>query len=180
MIRLIYVSLFAVIILFGAQVPTAVQAATISYDVTLSAVFGPESGTGSFAINAPSSGSGILTEANGGLTAMDFKIDNVDFGLNNSSAVSYFYQGSSLVLAGLIYGGQVGTTQLFSITLGNNGLYNFTDVANGSLNTIGNISVSQTPLPASLPLLVTGVAVLAMLGWLRKRAVGASPVGLIS
>ena len=177
MIKSICASLLATTVLLGAS---AVQASTVSYNVTLSAIFGPESGTGSFTINAPSSGSGTLTQGNGGLTALDFKIDSVDFNLNNSSAVAYSYQGSKLVLTGLIYGGQVGPNQLFSITLGSNGLYDFTDSANGSLNTIGGISISQTPLPASLPLLATGVGILAMIGWFRKRKARPSLAGLIA
>jgi hypothetical protein len=173
MIKSFYACLIGATVVFSAQVPTAVQANTLSYSVTLTAISGPEGGTGSFAINAPSSGAGILTQGNG-LTAMDFKLDNLDFALNSSSAVSYFYQGSTLVLAGLIYGGQVGASELFSITLGTNGLYNFIDYANGSLNTFGSISVSQTPLPASLSLLATGAALLAMMAWWRQRKLGSS------
>ena len=180
MIRPICVSLLAATVLLGAQAPSAVQASTISYSVSLNAIFGPESGSGSFTISAPSSGSGTLTQANGGLTALDFKVDNINFGLNNSSAVAYSYQGANLLLTGLIYGGQVGPNQLFSITLGSNGLYDFTDSANGSLNTIGSISISQTPLPASLPLLATGIGLLAMIGWFRRRKAGLSLAGFVS
>jgi len=178
--RSICLTLLAATVLFGTQASSAVQAATISYSVNLNAISGPESGTGSFTINAPSSGIGTLTQANGGLTALDFKIDNVDFGLNSSSAVAYSYQGSSLVLTGLIYGGQVGPDQLFSITLGSNGLYSFTDSANGTLNTFGSISISQTPLPDSLPLLATGIGILAMIGWFRKRKPRPTLAGLTS
>jgi hypothetical protein len=180
MIRSLYAFLIAAAVLAGAQVPSAVQAATLSYGVSLNAIFGPESGTGSFTINAPSSGSGTLTGGSGGITALDFKIDSLDFALNASTAIGYAYQGSTLVLTGLIYGGQVGTNQLFSISLGSNGLYDFTDSANGSLNTIGSISISQTPLPDSLPLLATGIGILAMMGWLRKRKAGPSLAGLLS
>lgn len=167
-------ALLAVAVLLGAQAPTAVQASTLSYNVSLTAVYGPESGTGSFTINAPSSGGGILSQGSG-LTAMNFVIDGVTFGLDSSSAVSYFYQGSTLVLAGLVYGGQIGADTLFSITLGSNGAYSFTDSANRSLDTIGAVSVSQTPLPTSLPLLATGLGIIAMIGWYRKRKVGSYP-----
>ncbi len=172
--RPLYASLIAAS-LFAAQVPAAVEASTLTYNVTLTAISGPESGSGSFTIAPPPAGSGILTQGNG-LTAMDFKIDGLDFTLDGSSAVAYSYQGSTLVLAGLIYGGQIGTDQLFSISLGSNGLYTFTDSAPGgsAYNTFGSISVSQTPLPTTLPLLATGLGVLAMLGWWRKRKVGSS------
>ena len=179
MIKALYGSLIAAAVLAGAQIPSAVQAATLSYQVSLNAIYGPESGTGTFTINAPSSGSGTLT-AGGGITAMDFKIAGVDFLLDASTAIGYAYQGSTLVLTGLIYGGQAGTDQLFSISLGSNGLYDFTDSANGSLNTIGSISISQTPLPDSLPLLATGLGVLAMMAWWRKRRTGAALKGLLS
>ncbi len=180
MIRAFYGSLIAAAVLAGAQIPSAVQAATLSYQVSLNAIYGPESGTGSFTINAPSSGSGTLTAGGGGITALDFKIAGVDFLLDASTVIGYAYQGSTLVLTGLIYGGQAGTNQLFSISLGSNGLYDFTDSANGSLNTIGSISISQTPLPGSLPLLATGTGILVMVGWLRRRKAASSLAGLVS
>jgi hypothetical protein len=71
-----------------------------------------------------------------------------------------------------VYGGQVGADTLFSITLGTTGAYSFTDTAKTSLDTIGSVSVSATPLPTSLPLLATGLGILAMIGWWRKRKVG--------
>jgi len=176
----LYASLIAATVLLGAQVPVAVQASTLTYDVTLTAISGlsgpdPQSGSGSFTITAPSTGSGTLT-MNNGLTAMDFKIDNLDFKLDSSSGVAYSHQGSTLVLAGLIYGGQIGTDNLFSISLGSNGVYTFTDSAAGgsAYYTVGTISVSQTPLPTTLPLLATGLGALAMFGWWRKRKVGSS------
>lgn len=168
----LYASLIAAAVLLGAQVPAAVQASTLSYNVTLTAISGPESGSGSFTITAPPPGSGGVLTQGAGLTAMNFSIDGVNFGLDSKSAVSYFYSGSTLVLAGLVYGGQVGTDALFSITLGTTGGYTFTDTAKASLDTIGSVSVSQTPLPTSLPLLATGLCVLAMIGWWRKRNVG--------
>lgn len=165
--------LIAAAVVLGAQAPSAVKATTYTtYDVTLTAINGPESGSGSFTIADPTSGSGgILTQGNG-LTAMSFTIDGVTFGLDSSSEVAYFYSGASLVLAGLVYGGQVGADTLFSITLGTTGAYSFTDTAKTSLDTIGSVSVSATPLPTSLPLLATGLGVLAMIGWWRKRKVG--------
>ena len=173
--RTLYPYLIAATILLGAQVPAAVKASTLSYNVTLTAISGPESGTGSFTITAPITppvGIGYLTSLNGGLTAMDFKIGSFDFSLNSLSEIAYYYQGSSLVLAALIYAGQSGPSQLFSFSLGSIGLYNFTDAASTGYNTYGSISVSQTPLPTTLPLFATGLGVLAVLGWRRKRKVG--------
>src|ERR1700733_318251 len=165
-------SLIAAAVLLGAQAPTAVKASTYTtYDVTLTAVHGPESGSGSFTIATPAPGSGGILTQGAGLTAMSFTIDGVTFGLDSSSEVAYFYSGSNLVLAGLAYGGQVGADTLFSITLGSTGAYSFTDAAKTGLDTIGSVSVSATPLPTSLPLLATGLGVLAMIGWWRKRKV---------
>jgi hypothetical protein len=178
----LYASLIAVALIVGSQGLLAGQASALTYDVTFTAINGPESGSGSFTINPPSSGGGILTAANGGLQGLSFMFSDptnssgprVTFGIDSSSSVSYFYQGSTLVLAGLIYGGQVGTDALLSITLGSSGGYIFTDNAPGgsAFGSFGSVSVSQTPLPTSLPLLATGLGALAMIGWWSKRKMG--------
>jgi MYXO-CTERM domain-containing protein len=173
MFRVLYASAIA-IALFALQIPGAATASTLTYNLTLTPLSGPEGGIGSLTITAPPVGSsGILTQGNG-LAALDFKIDGLDFQLNNTSAVAYFYQGSKLVLASIGYSGSIGPDQLLSITLGDNGSYFFTDNAPGSIvqNTVGSISVSQTPLPTTLPLLATGLAALALLGLWRTRKVG--------
>ena len=173
MIRALYAVVIAAAVLAGAQVPSA-QAATLSYDVSLSAFIGPEGGGGSFSITVPSSGNGVLTD-NNGLTSMNVNIGPATFGITDS-AVSYMFVGSTFVLTGI--SGTSGTDSLFSIVFGGGGLYTFTDSANSSLNSLGLVSisqasVSQTPLPTSLPLLATGLGILAMLYWFRKRKVGA-------
>ena len=163
-----YVALIGVT-LFAAQFTGAMKASALTYDLTLTPIVGTESGTGSLSINAPPVGSaGFLTQMNGGLTAMDFKIDGLDYNLNSTSEVAYYYQGSNLVLASIGYSGQIGTDKLFTISLGGVGGYSFND--NGSL-TVGSISVSATPIPTTLPLLATGLGALALLGLWRKRKV---------
>jgi hypothetical protein len=171
--RPLYASLIAATVLLGAQVPVAVQASTLTYDVTLTALIGLEGGGGSFSISVPSNGSGVLTD-NHGLTSMNVDVGPAAFGITDS-AVSYTYVGSTLVLTGI--SGTISPFNLFSITFGSGGVYNFTDSANSSLNSLGLVSisqVSQTPLPTSLPLLATGLGALAMFGWWRKRKVGSS------
>jgi hypothetical protein len=84
----------------------------------------------------------------------------VDYNLNSTSEVAYYYQGSNLVLASIGYSGQIGTPS------GGVGGYSFND--NGSV-TVGSISVSATPIPTTLPLLATGA--LALLGLWRKRKI---------
>jgi hypothetical protein len=165
--------LLAVSVLFAVQAPSVARASTLSYDVTLTSLIGPESGGGSFSITVPASGSGVLTD-NHGLTAMNVNVGPAVFGLTDT-AVSYSYIGTNLVLTGL--SGTSGTDTLFSITFGSGGLYTFTDSANASLDSFGLVSlaqasVSQTPLPTSLPLLLTGLGIIAMIGWYRKRSVG--------
>ena len=104
--RSIYLSMIAAA-LFAVQ-PGAAKASTLTYNLVLNPLFGLEGGTGSFTIIAPQVGSsGILTQGNG-LTAMDFKIDGLDFKLNNSSEVTYLYQGSTLILTSLAYSGKIG------------------------------------------------------------------------
>jgi hypothetical protein len=171
MYRLIYAPMI-VATLFGVQIPTAAKASILSYNLTLTPILGPESGTGSLTITVPPVGSsGFLTLGNG-LTAMDFRIDGLDFTLNNSSEVSYFYQGSNLVLASLGYSGAIGDSQLLSLSLGGFGAYFFSDNTPGE-GTVGNVSVSATPLPTTLPLLATGLGGLGLFGWWRKRKASA-------
>jgi hypothetical protein len=160
--------------LFSVQIPTAAKASTVSYNLSLTPILGPESGTGSLTITVPPVGSsGFLTLANGGLAAMDFMIDGLDFKLNNSSEVSYFYRGSNLVLASLGYSGAIGSNQMLSLSLGGFGAYFFSDNTPGE-STIGNVSVSATPLPTTLPLLATGLGGLGLFGWWRKRKASAA------
>jgi hypothetical protein len=93
--------------------------------------------------------------------------------LNNSSEVSYFYQGANLILSSIGFSGAIGGDRLLSISLGGLGGYVFTDYASVGLDTLGSVSispaVSATPLPTTLPLLATGLGALGLLGWWRKR-----------
>jgi hypothetical protein len=174
MFRLLCASAIAVT-LFIAQIPEAAKASTLSYDLTLTPLCcGTDGGAGSFAITTPQVGSfGTLTQTNNGLTAMDFKIDGLDFKLNSSSAVTYFYQGATLVLASIGYSGQIGNDKLLSISLGGIGGYSFSDGVPGDL-TIGSMSISATPIPSTLPLLATGLGALGLFGWWRKRKASAT------
>jgi hypothetical protein len=170
-------SLLAVAVLLGAQAPSAVRASTVTDDfsLTLTALVGTTSGTGSLAITVPStSTSGIVTEGSG-LTGT-INIAGVTITLANSSTLLYVVEGSSVLLSGMLTGQAPvpgGIDSIVSLTLGNNGGYVFTDSANASLYSAGSVSISQTPLPTSLPLLATGLGIIAMIGWYRKRKVGA-------
>jgi hypothetical protein len=50
------------------------------------------------------------------------------------------------------------------ITAGNYGSYN-----NNNVDTIIRFSVTETPLPAALPLFATGLGLMGLLGWRRQR-----------
>jgi hypothetical protein len=173
MYRSLYASVIAAA-LFAVQIPGAAKAST--YNVTLTPFCcGPESGTGSFTITVPGVGtSGNLTEGHG-LTAMDFKIDGLDFKLNSSSEVGYYYNGSTLVLDNIGYTGFIGNFELTGISLAS---YYFGDSAPGGyiFDTNGSLSITPaaTPLPTTLPLLATGLGALGLIGWWRKRKVGAA------
>jgi hypothetical protein len=164
----IFAALVVAAVLVGAQAPTAVRAATVTDDfgLTLTALLGSTGGTGSLAITiAPGSTSGAVS---GSAVTGDVSIGGVNISLNGDT-VSYLLQGSSLLLSGVFAGlapapgGGVDT--LVSLTLGNNGAYIFTDSGNASLNSAGS-------LPTSLPLLATGLGMIAMLGWYRRRKTG--------
>jgi hypothetical protein len=168
--RSIYISMIAAA-LFALQTPGAAKASTLAYNLVLNPLSGLEAGTGSFTIVAPQVGSsGVLTQGNHLLTAMDFKIDGLDFKLNDTSEVTYFYQGSTLILSSLAYSGKIGVDRLFAISLDGVGGYIFTDGVPGD-HTLGSLSVSATPIPTTLPLLATGLGVIAMLGLWKKRKV---------
>jgi hypothetical protein len=175
MYRPLYASVIAAA-LFAVQIPGAAKASTLTYNVTLTHFCcGTESGTGSFTITVPGVGtSGNLTEGHG-LTAMDFKIDGLDFKLNSSSEVGYYYNGSTLVLDNIGYTGFIGNFELTGISLAS---YYFGDSAPGGyiFDTNGSLSITPaaTPLPTTLPLLATGLGALGLIGWWRKRKVGAA------
>jgi hypothetical protein len=152
-------------------------ASTLAYDVTFAG--GPVSGSGSFSISAPPVGSGgILTPTALSVTFSDPSspaFTPVTFTSQDSSAaVAYLFQGSNLVLASLTLIGTAGSDSLISFTLGSNGIYFFADNAPGGaiFDSSGVVSISQTPLPNALPLLATGLGIIAMIGWYRKRKVG--------
>lgn len=165
-------SLVGFAVLLGAQAPSAARASTVDFTLTLTALIGTTGGTGSLAITIPQGSTGG-TVSGSNLTG-DVQIAGVDISLSGS-AFSYVVQGSSFFLSG-VFSGQTpvagGVDSLVSLTLGNNGAYIFTDSANASLNSAGSVSVSQTPLPTSLPLLATGLGMIALIGWYRKRKIG--------
>jgi hypothetical protein len=155
------------------------HAATLTYDVTLTPFCcggGPEAGTGSFTITVPTVGtSGNLTQG-AGLLSMNFYIDGLDFSLNSSSEIGYNYNGSQLVLNNIGYTGTIGNFELTGISLGG---YYFGDNANGGYiyDTNGSLSIAlaATPIPTGLPLLATGLSILGLLAfWRRKQIVGSS------
>src|SRR5579871_1111393 len=172
-------ALFAAAVVAGVQAPTTAQASTVTDDfsLTLTATpgFGTTGGTGSLAITFnPAITSGTVS---GSSVTGSIQIGGASFSLNGDP-VSYVLQGSTVLLSAFFAGltpapgPGLGIDTLVSLTLGNNGAYSFTDSANASLDSAGRVSVSQTPVPTSLPLLLTGLGMIAMFGWYRKRKAG--------
>jgi hypothetical protein len=161
----------ATALLFAVQMPGSSTASTLTYDLTLTPLCtncGPESGTGSFTITTPAVGSsGNLTEGHG-LTSMNFQIDGLNFTMNSSSEVGYYYNGSTLVLDNIGYTGIIGNFELTGVSLGG---YYFGDSAPGGYvyDTNGSIglALAATPLPGTWSMLLIGFA---GLGFVAYRA----------
>jgi hypothetical protein len=143
------------------------QAST--YDLTLTPLTGPDSGTGTFSINGPA-GTGTYA-----LTSVDISIDGHNYTLGNGAGTATFSGG---VFEGLTYGGQVGvgldTLELFAPVRS----YFFLDV--DSSGTFGTVSAtpSATPLPSTWTTMLVGLAGLAFVlyrrNWQSKVQVFAS------
>jgi hypothetical protein len=168
-----YASLLAVAVFLGAQAPSSVRASTVDdFSLKLTALMGSAGGLGSLAVTTNGS-TGIVTVGNGLSGTIGIAGETITLG--SASALLYVVSGTTVSLSGTLDGSVAvpgGVASIVSLTIGNNGMYIFTDSANASLNTTGSVSISQTPLPTSLPLLATGLGIIAMIGWYRKRKAG--------
>lgn len=151
---------------------SAGSAQASNYGLTLNDA-GGQTGTGTFTINGsvPDSGTSIFT-AGSGLTSLSFSIDGYNFSLANEQLFNPYVTFTNGTLTNIAY---LGSLNGFELELGTVGLnYIFADFANLS-NSIGSISaVATTPLPAGLPLFITGLAALVMLGRRRKQSLQAA------
>lgn len=141
----------------------------VTYDLTLNNWSGQTVGSGMFTINGSVPGSGPSSfSAGAGLTSLSFSIDGYNFSLANEKFFNPSVSFDNGALTGIAY---IGSLNGFQLDLGTFNLnYEFLNLANfsGSAGTIST-GVSTTPLPSGLPLFVTGLVALALLGWRKKR-----------
>ena len=152
-----------------ALLSMASSAFAVTYDLTLTNLSGQAVGSGMFTVNGSVPGSGSSSfSAGGGLTSLSFSIDGYNFSLANEEFFNPSVSFNNGALTGIAY---VGSLNGFQLDLGTFNLnYEFLNLANfsGSAGTISD-HVSTTPLPSGLPLFITGLAALALLGWRKKR-----------
>ena len=163
----------------------AANAATFTYDLTLTQSFGVGvvgGGTGQFVVTGATN-NGTFT-APGDLNSLQFNIDGHVFtlaqatggfgqvvldGTGNLTSIDYSTATIGLWVVALQWGG-IG--------------YTYKDLALGHLS-VGSIAAvlhqgdagqgpASTPLPGALPLFATGLGALGLLGWRRKRKAAAA------
>ena len=152
--------------LIACLVSNRSEASTVAYSLDLSATMGPESGSGSFSVNGPiaTNGLSVFTAATG-LDSLNFSIDGYSFTLANalSNASVAFDNGKLISIA---YSGDLNGFKLDLGTLGLN--YAFLDFVNPGLSSVGTISASATPLPATWTLMLTGLLGFGFWSYRRK------------
>jgi hypothetical protein len=93
--------------------------------------------------------------------------------LDNLSGFGVNWTGPSADIFALHFGGPHGGNEVLFSLSGDTSLFNFsmsgTQFALSSLQGFGSERVSQTPLPAALPLFATGLGGLGLLGWMRRK-----------
>ena len=73
--------------------------------------------------------------------------------------------------------GEINTVNIISLILMQSydmGLLNSPHASGQNFNDPGTWTVSQTPLPAALPLFATGLGAMGLLGWRKKRKAAAA------
>ena len=162
-----------VLALFALLCMGSSNASALTYDLTLSNG-SSQTGTGMFTINGSVSGSGTSTfTAGSNLTSLSVTIDGYTFSLANEQLFNPYVTFSNGALTNIAY---VGSLDGWKVDLGTAGLsYAFLDFLNLQIST-GTISdhVAATPLPSGLPLFITGLVALVLLGWRRKQKMQAA------
>lgn len=155
------------------QMTAGAKASTVTYDLTLQGTAGGlVGGTGAFTVDGPINSTGLETlTASDGLN-LSFTIDGNSFSSAPGGYASVTFNNGAL--ASINYAGFLDSWS-FSLVTGSL-LYIYTDLVNPTHDTFGTISaqleatqVSATPLPAALPLFVSGLGGMGLLGWWRKR-----------
>jgi hypothetical protein len=143
-----------------------------TYDLTLTNSAGQSVGSGMFTISGPVSNNGqsVFSAGGGGLTSLSFSIDNYNFSLKNDEFINPYVTFNNGALTGIAY---LGSLNGFQLDLGTFNLnYEFLNLATFQSSS-GTISdhVATTPLPSGLPLFITGLAALALLGWRKQQSI---------
>ena len=158
--------------LAGALSLASSAALAVTYDLTLSNLSGQTVGSGMFTISGPAASSGTSNfSAGGGLTDLSFTIGSNTFNLTTGFFVTPTVTFNNGTLASITYLGD-STTNGFKLDLDTFNLdYVLFNLGNlqASAGTISD-HVSTTPLPSGLPLFITGLVALALIGWKRKRS----------
>jgi hypothetical protein len=150
----------------------ASEASALTYDLTLSNASG-QVGSGSFTVAGPVASSGLevfTAGKGGGLTDLSFSIGSNTFNLTSGLFFAPTVTFDNGILTNISYIGD-STTNGFKLDLGTFGLaYALTNLGSFQISS-GSISdrVSTTPLPTGLPLFITGLAALALIGWKKKQ-----------
>ena len=159
------------------------NAATFTYDLTLTQSFGTPGlfGTGQFVVTGATN-SGLFT-APGDLNSLEFNIDGHVFTLGQATGGS-----GQVVLDGIGHLTNIDYSapapiSLWVVVQASGIVYNYKDVATNHFS-YGLITavlhegdaeqgLASTPLPGALPLFATGLGALGLLGWRRKRKAAA-------
>ena len=161
------------------------NAATFTYDLTLTQSFGTQGlfGTGQFVVTGATN-SGLFT-APGDLNSLEFNIDGHVFALGQATGGS-----GQVVLDGIGHLTSIDYSAPAPISLwvvlqaASGIVYNYKDDATGHFSRglitavlhpgSADEGLISTPLPAALPLFATGLGALGLLGWRRKRKTAAA------
>ena len=151
------------------------RANAITYDLTLTALAGPLSGTGSLSVEGPISPVFENFTSSTGLLSLDFKIGGHDFSLANSlGGTNVTFLGGDLFSI-LYFGSIVDLGHSLALSISTAGLaYAYGDGFHPDNSSAGYISARLAPSPVPGPIVGAGLPGLilvssGLLGWWGRR-----------